>query len=118
MSDLASLEQRALAELNGSGDEAALRAWNTRYFGKQGEVTLATQRIGQIPQAERPAYGQAVNRLKVALTQAYESALEKQKEQALERSLTSDALDVTLPGRPVPRGRLHVATQTLRDIYR
>ena len=24
---------------------------------------------------------------------------------------------MTLPGRPTPRGRLHVATQTLRDIY-
>src|SRR5262245_3332445 len=26
-------------------------------------------------------------------------------------------LDVTLPGRPVPRGRLHVATKVLRQIY-
>ena len=43
--------------------------------------------------------------------------LAQEKERALERSLTADALDVTLPGRPVPRGRLHVATQTLRHIY-
>ena len=27
------------------------------------------------------------------------------------------ALDVTLPGRPVQRGRLHIVTQTLRRIY-
>ena len=39
------------------------------------------------------------------------------KERALERSLTAGALDVTLPGRPTPRGRLHISTQTLRDIY-
>src|SRR5205823_13405361 len=27
-------------------------------------------------------------------------------------------VDVTLPGRPVAPGRLHLSTQTLRDIYR
>jgi phenylalanyl-tRNA synthetase alpha chain len=42
--------------------------------------------------------------------------LARVKEQALEKSLSEHALDVTLPGRPVPRGRLHVATKILRDI--
>ena len=39
MSDLASLEQRALAELHACADEAALRAWNTRYFGNRARCT-------------------------------------------------------------------------------
>src|SRR5438105_5544342 len=117
MSDLASLEQRALAELQASGDEAALRAWHTRYFGDKGEMKQAMKDVGKLPPSERPAYGQAANRVKVALTEAYETALAKEKAQALERSLTADALDVTLPGRPVPHGRLHVATQGLRAIY-
>jgi phenylalanyl-tRNA synthetase alpha chain len=117
MSDLASLEQRALAELNACADEAALRAWNTKHFGDKGEVQLAVKRVGELPKEERRAYGQQANQLKQALTRAYEEALAKEKERALERSLTADALDVTLPGRPVPRGRLHVSTQTLRLIY-
>ncbi len=117
MSDLATLEQRALAELQGCADEAALRAWNTRYFGKQGEVPQALSAIGKIPKEERKAYGQQANQVKEKLTAAYETALAAEKERALERSLTAEALDVTLPGRPTPRGRLHLATQTLRDIY-
>jgi phenylalanyl-tRNA synthetase alpha chain len=117
MSELASLEQRGLAELHACADEAALRGWNTQYFGKQGEVTLALKKIGEVPPAEKRAYGQEANRVKVALTQAYEEAVNQQKEKDLERSLTAEALDVTLPGRPVRRGRLHVATQTLRTIY-
>ena len=32
--ELAALQDRALAELNAAADEAALRAWNTKYFGK------------------------------------------------------------------------------------
>ncbi len=117
MSDLAALEQRAEAELKAAADEAALRAWHTRYFGDHGEVREAIKKINGIPPAEKRAYGQQVNRMKDALTQAYEAALQKEKERALEQSLTSGALDVTLPGRPAPRGRLHVATRVLRDIY-
>ncbi|MCJ7529718.1 MAG: phenylalanine--tRNA ligase subunit alpha, partial [Anaerolineales bacterium] len=33
------------------------------------------------------------------------------------RSLQAERLDVTLPGRPLRRGRLHPATQTLRQIF-
>jgi phenylalanyl-tRNA synthetase alpha chain len=117
MSDLATLEQRALAELAACADEAALRAWNTRYFGKQGEMALALRNVGTVPQEQRRAYGQEANRIKEALTQAYEQAVAKEKERSLARSLAADALDVTLPGRPVSRGRLHVATKVLREIY-
>src|SRR5438128_9175176 len=117
MADLATLEQRALAELQVCGEEAALRAWNTRYFGKQGEVLLAIKKVGEVPPAERRNYGQQANKVKETLTQAYESALAQEKERCLQLDLTANALDVTLPGRPVPRGRLHLATQVLRDIY-
>jgi phenylalanyl-tRNA synthetase alpha chain len=114
--DLASLEQKARGELDASADEAALRAWHTKYFGKQGEVQQALNRLKDIAPADRPAYGKEVNRLKVALTEAYDAALAREKERALERSLTSEAVDVTLPGRPIPRGRLHVATKVMREI--
>jgi phenylalanyl-tRNA synthetase alpha chain len=116
MSDLASLEKRALTELDACGDETCLRAWHTRYFGKQGEVALAVKGIGKVPPAERPAYGQAANRVKEMLTSAYEAKAAQEKEKALERSLAADALDVTLPGRPTVRGRLHVATKVMRQI--
>ena len=115
MSDLASLEQRALADLQTCADESALRAWNTRYL--KGELDQAVKKVSALPPAERPAYGKQANELKKKLSEAYESALAEEKERALARSLASDALDVTLPGRPARRGRLHISTQTLRSIY-
>jgi phenylalanyl-tRNA synthetase alpha chain len=117
MSDLALLEQRALAELSACTGEAALRAWNTKYFGKQGEVALAIKKVGEVPPAERRSYGQEANRIKEGLTRAYDSALQQEKDKALAQSLAANALDVTLPGRPAHNGRLHIATQTLRQIY-
>jgi phenylalanyl-tRNA synthetase alpha chain len=116
MSDLPSLERRALSALDACGDDAALRAWHTQYFGKHGEVLAAVKRVSEIPPAERRVYGQEANRVKEALTQAYEKRHAALKAKLLEESLKSDALDVTLPGRTVPRGRLHVATRVLREI--
>jgi phenylalanyl-tRNA synthetase alpha chain len=116
MSPLADLERRALDELKACADESALRAWHTKYFGDHGEVKEAIRGVGKVPPAERPAYGKEANRVKETLTKAYEEAVARAKEQALERSLASAALDVTMPGRPVRRGRLHLSTQTLREI--
>ncbi len=116
MSDLAALEQRALGELQHSADEAALRSWHSRYLGDKGEVTALFKKIGTIPPAEKKTFGQQANKVKESLTQAYEQALAREKERALQRSLAEEKLDVTLPGRPVPRGRLHVSRQLLREV--
>ncbi len=48
---------------------------------------------------------------------AYANRVEALRKAELEHSLTAGALDVTLPGRPIVRGRLHPATQTLREMY-
>src|SRR5207244_7924717 len=77
----------------------------------------APKAVGTIPHEQRKAYGQEANRIKESLTQAYEQALAAEKERSLQASLTANPLDVTLPGRPVARGRLHVATQIMRQIY-
>jgi phenylalanyl-tRNA synthetase alpha chain len=113
---LADLEQRALSDLGAAGDEEALRAWHTRYFGKQGEVLAALREVGKVPPEQRRAYGIEANRVKEALTRKYEDSLAEAKQRALAQTLSADALDVTMPGRPVRRGRLHVATRILREI--
>jgi phenylalanyl-tRNA synthetase alpha chain len=117
MSELAALQDRALNELKDCADEAAVRSWHTRYFGDQGELTLALKKVGTLPREQRPEFGRQANLVKQALTAAEEQKLAEIKARKLEQSLQTDALDVTLPGRPVTRGRLHLATQVLREIY-
>jgi phenylalanyl-tRNA synthetase alpha chain len=114
--ELQTLEAQARAELQACADEAALRAWNTRYFGDKGAVRAALGKLSSIPKEQKAAYGAEINRIKTALTTAYDAALAEAKERALQASLAANPLDVTLPGRPRPRGRLHPATQILRQI--
>jgi phenylalanyl-tRNA synthetase alpha chain len=115
MNDLNALETRALAELAACADEPALKAWNTRYL--KSEVPQKLKDIVKVPQAERRNYGQRANQVKDNLTTAYETRRANLEALKLERSLASEVLDVTLPGRAMPRGRLHPSTQTLRSIY-
>jgi phenylalanyl-tRNA synthetase alpha chain len=116
MSELRSLEESALKELHTCGDDEALRAWNSAYLGKQGAVMQALKEVGKKPPAERPAYGQEANRVKLVLEAAYALKIATQKEEALQRSLVEESVDVTLPGRPAPLGGLHVATKVMREI--
>ncbi len=118
MSALSELESSGLIELSTESDESALRAWNTKYFGDKGLMKAALAGIGKVAKEERAAYGLEANRVKVALESAYAMALDAAKEKALQASLNEKPLDATLPGRMRPRGRLHPATQILRDIYR
>src|SRR5262245_59249039 len=77
--DLKKLEAEGLAELAACTDEAALRAWNAKYFGDKGLMKTALGAIGKIAKDQRAAYGQDANRVKIALESAYAPALAARK---------------------------------------
>ncbi len=118
VAELKTLESQALGELAAAADEPALQGWKTKFFGDNGLVKAALGKLRDIPKDQKAGYGQEVNRVKAALESAHAAALDAAKEKALQASLTANPLDVTLPGRGTPPGRLHPATQILRDIYR
>ncbi|MEK7352988.1 MAG: phenylalanine--tRNA ligase subunit alpha, partial [Chloroflexota bacterium] len=92
-----------------------LEQWRVRYLGRKGELTLILRSLVGLPPEERKALGAQANQVKASL----EDAL-KQKEQILSEAQSAtakkDSIDITLPGRPFPSGRLHPITQTLREI--
>jgi len=111
------MEKEALAALETIQNGDALADWNRCYLGKKGALTLLLRSVRELPQEERPAFGRAANEVKNALEAAYEAREQALRRAELERELERGALDVTLPGRPVGPGHLHITTQTLRQIY-
>jgi len=111
------LEQQALAALGLAGDSAALDGWKTAHLGKSAPLVEALGTVGTLPKEDRKAFGQRGNQAKQALERAFEDATARIRAAELERAITAGALDVTLPGRPQTRGRLHPSVQTLRRIY-
>jgi phenylalanyl-tRNA synthetase alpha chain len=109
------LKQEALGALQVASSLDDLDHWRVEYLGRKGgAVTQLLRGVGGLSPEERPAAGKAGNELKNALAEAYEA---RQEELSRLAAGGTEALDVTLPGRPVGLGRLHVITQTLREIY-
>ncbi len=109
-------EKDALAKLARLSDSAALQVWKSETFGKQSLLSTALTALGTLPKEERPLVGKRTNEIKRALETAFAEKEAAIRAAELERSLRAEALDVTLPGRPVRRGRIHIANQTLRQI--
>jgi len=112
------IQEKALAELEAVQDETGLSAWRTAHLGKNSAVMQVFGQLPQVPKELRPQLGQKANRVKQALEAALAQRAQALQEMALQRSLQGERLDVTLPGRPRGRGRLHPNTLTMREIYR
>jgi phenylalanyl-tRNA synthetase alpha chain len=118
LTQLDALNAQAMEELKQVANSADLETWYKKTLGRKGRVYLLTRQIGQLSAEERPVFGKRINIVKQDLHSAYEKRLAELKRNELRDQIAATAIDVTLPGRPQPRGGLHVITQTLRDIYR
>jgi len=117
LESLNEIERQALEALASVATVDALRAWHTAHLGRNSELRQVLKGVGELSREERPAVGKRANEIERGLTEAREAREEALRRNALAASLASDALDVSLPGRPVRRGRLHVSTQVLRRTY-
>src|SRR6266540_1636783 len=116
--DLKVLADRAVAEIAGCADDAALEAARIRYLGrKDGEVTQATKEIATLAAEDTPAYGAAVNEAKARIEAALQARGDALHSASIDTSLR-ERIDLTLPPRPVRIGRLHPVSAAIRDVSR
>lgn len=113
-----SVRSEAIATLE-SASEDGLDSWRASWLGRQdGRITSLLRSVKDQPPESRASFGAAANALKNELESALAERQDALKKQKLQQLSTSGAIDVTLPGRPQPVGRLHPVTQTMRDLVR
>lgn len=118
LSDLDQIEQNALQALESIQDETSLEAWRIAHLGRSAPLMLVFDQLGKLSKEERPAIGRRANEVKHTLEAAFSTRSEALRQSALLRSLHSERLDVTLPGRALPIGRFHPANIALRIVIR
>lgn len=116
--ELQELEQRALAAVDQANNLEELQALRVQYLGKKGEITAILRSMAQLTAAERPVVGQLANQVRDCLEQALASRLQLLADEAKAARLQAERIDVTLPGRPFPRGHQHLITRTLDEMVR
>ena len=117
---LAKIRAEAISALESAKDAADLDALRVKYLGKKGELTGVLKMMGKLSPEERPVMGQLANDVRAALENALEACSQKLEAAALERRLRDEALDVTIPGKPVVLGHQHpmnIALEELKDIF-
>ncbi|MBO8126842.1 MAG: phenylalanine--tRNA ligase subunit alpha [Firmicutes bacterium] len=115
---IAKIRDEALRAVEVAADKESLDQIRVRFLGKKGELTAILRSMGQVPKEERPKVGQEVNTLRRQLEEALESKLKDLERAELEKRLTREKVDVTLPGRRPSRGTYHPLTLVLREIER
>ncbi|MGQ0676527.1 MAG: phenylalanine--tRNA ligase subunit alpha, partial [Rhodospirillales bacterium] len=116
MNDVDSLKSRFLGAVAQAASLAALEELRVEALGKKGEITALMKGLGAAPADQRKERGAALNRLKDEVTAAIERRMEALGDAALDRSLATERVDVTLPARPEPEGKLHPISQTIDEI--
>jgi len=114
---LDTIKTTALSELKKTSDKETLRLWYSTHLSKNSPLIESLRNLSNVAPKDRPAIGKHANQIRNILEEAYkEQTHYLHKSTASTRQKHTD-LDITLPGRSVNRGRLHIATQTLRRIY-
>lgn len=110
------IKQSFLSELNSQETLSDLQQLRVKYLGKKGVLTEKLKLLPMVSQQERPAYGKAINELKHFIEE--DIAAKEVRLKALERNkkLSSEALDISLPGKPALHGRMHPISAVLKEV--
>jgi len=116
MDDVEELRAALLARIGEAADLDALDAARVAALGKKGELTQRMKALGGLAPEARRAAGQRLNALKDELSAALEARRGALESAALRTTLAHEWLDVTLPVRPEPAGRLHPIGQVSEEL--
>ncbi len=116
MSDIEILERDLTAKIDAASTEPALEEVRVAALGKKGAISERMKTLGKMSPEERKEMGPALNGLKARIAEAIEAKKTILEDAALDQRLASEKVDVTLPVRPEPKGKIHPVSQVMEEI--
>ncbi|WZL79949.1 phenylalanine--tRNA ligase subunit alpha [Eubacteriales bacterium mix99] len=113
---LEQIRGEAVQALKNISDLNQLEEFRVRVLGKKGKLTMVLREMGSLPPAERPVIGQLANKIRTLLEKELAEKANALREAALEKRLSEETIDITVPGRKPARGNLHPNTRTLNEL--
>ncbi|MEB8126239.1 phenylalanine--tRNA ligase subunit alpha [Staphylococcus succinus] len=113
---MADIKQQAIVDINEAHNEKELQDVKVKYLGKRGSVTGLMKYMKDLPNEEKPAYGQQVNEVRQTIEGEIESRRKLLAHEQLEQQLQEEKIDVTLPSRKISIGAKHPLTRTVEEI--
>jgi phenylalanyl-tRNA synthetase alpha chain len=108
--DAEAYQKDALAAVESAASSDALDDARIRYLGRKSELKQALREV-----RDREA-GMGLNAARETIEQAIAARQAELERAELDRTLTEETVDITLPGDAQPRGHLHLITQVRREV--
>ncbi|MBR3266378.1 MAG: phenylalanine--tRNA ligase subunit alpha [Erysipelotrichaceae bacterium] len=119
MLDLENLKKEALAAID-AADEKTLEELRIEYLSKKGKVQALMAQMRDLSAEEKPKFGQMVNDLKKAISEAMDLKKNELEEKILNERLLAEKVDISLDAYDPKLGTLHPLTlvqQELEDVF-
>ncbi|MBP3393455.1 MAG: phenylalanine--tRNA ligase subunit alpha, partial [Lentisphaeria bacterium] len=108
---LSAITAEAEAMLKAAATAADVENAKNKLTGRNGSLTALAPMMGKIAKEDKPTAGKAFNEAKNAV----QAMIEEARERLGGGKVSTEAIDVTLPGRKWPVGRKHPVNQTIDE---
>ncbi|MFH5881924.1 phenylalanine--tRNA ligase subunit alpha [Liberiplasma polymorphum] len=113
---LESLEQKLSKALEEIHTIEALQDLKAEFTGKKSELTKMMQHMKDLPNDEKPIFGQTINEAKQRFSSLIENRRDFLNAKKLEIKLAKETIDVTLDGPDFGGGNTHLLNQIIDEI--
>jgi phenylalanyl-tRNA synthetase alpha chain len=110
------LKSEALSAVASAASTATLEGVRVRFLGRSSEITEIKKSIGSLPPEDRKEVGRVANLASREIEAALGERTGELAAEEREAKLRAEAVDVTLPGVPFPRGYLHPSQRVIDDV--
>lgn len=112
--DIKILREKAEEQLKEAQSLEKLEQGYKQYLGKKGELTLILRKLATLSLEERQEKGEEANDLRDFLVKLFRERSKELRSTQVQTETKSEYVDVTAPGKKLPRGHLHPLTQVQR----
>ena len=112
MVDLRELIQK----VSQSKDKQELQNLKSQFLGKNSQINQEFKKLGSLSEDERKIRAASLNNEKQKITEAINSKFEELEKLEINQKLQKDRVDVTLPARERPNGKIHPVSQVIDEI--
>ena len=97
-------------------DKLELQNLKTQFLGKNSQINQEFKKLGSLPEDERKTRAASLNNEKQKITEAINNRFEELGKSEINQKLQKDKVDVTLPARERPNGKIHPVSQVIDEI--
>lgn len=114
--ELNSIREKCASEISKISNVKELEEFKVKYLGKKGIIKNFLKNLSDLPKEEKARIGKELNELKDELEFKIEQLFDKFAQEEKKQRILKERIDVTIPGKKVEMGALHVLTQVQNQI--